>query len=118
MSTLGNVTTKVKSVGGMLKWQLKNIMDGLGEGTMFEKLDQNWSNDVFYSAVKGVEIGTGFSGANLYGSLFNDVYEDETGKTLTNHSGGVSGGISNGNDLIVKVFVKPTSSIGKVLHSI
>ena len=64
-------------------------------------------------AVKGVEIGTGFSGATRFGSQFNDVYEDGTGNTLTNHSGGVSGGISNGNDLVVKVFVKPTSSIGK-----
>src|SRR5690606_4660102 len=64
-------------------------------------------------AVKGVEIGTGFEGVGQFGSWFNDVYEDETGKTLTNHSGGVSGGISNGNEIVVKVFVKPTSSIAK-----
>src|SRR5690606_27909213 len=60
---------------------------------------------------------TGFEGVEQFGSWFNDVYEDEKGTTKTNHSGGVSGGISNGNDIVVKVFVKPTSSIGKVQNS-
>jgi chorismate synthase len=64
-------------------------------------------------AVKGVEIGTGFRGINLKGSAFNDVMMDEKGTTKTNHSGGISGGISNGNDLVVRVMIKPASSIGK-----
>ena len=64
-------------------------------------------------AVKGVEIGTGFSGINMTGSQFNDELINEKGQTKSNHSGGISGGISNGNDLVVKVFIKPTSSIQK-----
>ena len=91
---------------------------GLGE-PMFEKLDSKIGQMLFsIPAVKGVEIGTGFDGINLHGSEFNDIFEDATGKTLTNHSGGVSGGISNGNDLVVKVFIKPTSSISKKQESI
>ena len=101
---LREVHNQGESVGGIVEVRVKNMVVGLGE-PMFEKLDAKIGQMMFsIPAVKGVEIGTGFSGANLYGSLFNDVYEDETGKTLTNHSGGVSGGISNGNDLIVKVF--------------
>lgn len=64
--------------------------------------------------VKGVEIGIGFSGVIFYGFEFNDVCEDEIGKILINYLGGVFGGIFNGNDLVVKVFVKLISSIGKV----
>lgn len=114
---LREVHNQGESVGGIVEVRVKNMIVGLGE-PMFEKLDAKIGQMMFsIPAVKGVEIGTGFSGATLYGSLFNDVYEDETGKTLTNHSGGVSGGISNGNDLVVKVFVKPTSSIGKAQSS-
>lgn len=112
-SYLKEVSQKGESVGGIVEVTIKNMVVGIGE-PMFEKLDAKIGQMMFsIPAVKGVEIGTGFSGAHLYGSAFNDVYEDATGKTLTNHSGGVSGGISNGNDLVVKVFVKPTSSIGK-----
>jgi chorismate synthase len=68
-------------------------------------------------SVKAVSIGTGFEGIEMLGSEFNDQIEDETGKTTTNHSGGISGGLSNGNDLIIKVFVKPTSSIKKEQHT-
>ena len=53
----------------------------------------------------------------MLGSQFNDQIEDQSGKTKTNHSGGISGGLSNGNDLIVKVFVKPSSSIQKEQHT-
>lgn len=105
------------SVGGTIELKVKNMIVGLGE-PMFEKLDSKIGQMMFsIPAVKGVEIGTGFSGKTLKGSEFNDVFLDDKGKTLTNHSGGVSGGISNGNDLIVKVFVKPTSSIKKEQNS-
>lgn len=114
---LKKVAEQGESVGGIVEVRVSDMIVGIGE-PMFEKLDAKIGQMMFsIPAVKGVEIGTGFSGASLYGSLFNDVYEDETGKTLTNHSGGVSGGISNGNDLVVKVFVKPTSSIGKAQSS-
>jgi len=114
---LKDVAQKGESVGGIVELRVSNMMVGLGE-PMFEKLDAKIGQMMFsIPAVKGVEIGTGFSGVTSFGSQFNDVYEDKTGKTLTNHSGGVSGGISNGNDLVIKVFVKPTSSIGKAQKS-
>lgn len=114
---LREVHEKGESVGGIIELTVKNMITGIGE-PMFEKLDSKIGQMLFsIPAVKGVEIGTGFDGVELYGSEFNDIYEDESGKTLTNHSGGVSGGISNGNDLIVKVFVKPTSSIKKTQES-
>ncbi|MBN3490829.1 chorismate synthase [Acholeplasma equirhinis] len=114
---LEEVKNKGESVGGIIEVTVKGVPVGLGE-PMFEKLDSKIGQMMFsIPAVKGVEIGTGFDGVNQFGSWFNDVYEDETGKTLTNHSGGVSGGISNGNDIVVKVFVKPTSSIAKTQTS-
>lgn len=114
---LKEIHEKSDSVGGIIELRVKDMIVGLGE-PMFEKLDSKIGQMLFsIPAVKGVEIGTGFSGADILGSNFNDIYEDETGKTLTNHSGGVSGGISNGNDLVVKVFIKPTSSIGKSQQS-
>ena len=99
------------SVGGLIEVKATNMIVGLGE-PFFNKLDAEIAKMIFsIPAVKGVEIGTGFKGLEMKGSSFNDEFIDETGKTKTNHSGGVSGGISNGNDLIVKVMIKPTSSI-------
>lgn len=112
-SYLKDITQQGDSVGGVIQLTVKNMMVGLGEPN-FYKLDSMIGQMMFsIPAVKGVEIGTGFDGKELKGSEFNDVYLDQEGHTLTNHSGGVSGGISNGNDLVVKVFIKPTSSIGK-----
>ena len=62
--------------------------------------------------VKGVEFGIGFAGANLYGSEFNDSIIDNNGHTKTNNNGGINGGISNGNDIEIRVMMKPTPSIG------
>ena len=99
------------SVGGILTITIKNIPIGLGEG-YFDSLESTISHLLFsVGGVKGVEFGTGFSGASMYGSEFNDLIIDEKGHTKTNHSGGINAGISNGNDIVLKVFVKPTSSI-------
>lgn len=112
-----DIEKKGESVGGIVEIKVSNVPVGIGE-PMFEKLDAKIAHMLFsIPAVKGIEIGTGFSGADRMGSEFNDVYEDETGKTITNNSGGVSGGISNGNDILVKVFIKPTSSISKTQKS-
>lgn len=101
------------SVGGIIELRVTNMMVGLGE-PFFDKLDSEIGKMMFsIPAVKGVEIGKGFSGVEMMGSKFNDEIVDATGKTKTNHSGGISGGISNGNDLVVRVFIKPTSSIQK-----
>ena len=110
---LKEVTEKNDSVGGIIKLTVKGLPVGLGE-PMFEKLDSKIGQMLFsIPAVKGVEIGVGFGGVTLMGSEFNDVIINKDGTTSTNHSGGVSGGLSNGNDLVIKVFIKPTSSIKK-----
>lgn len=102
------------SVGGIIELKVKGVPVGLGE-PFFQKLDAEIAKMMFsIPAVKGVEIGTGFSGVHLKGSQFNDVIIDASGQTKTNHSGGITGGISNGNELVVKVFIKPTSSIQTV----
>ena len=62
--------------------------------------------------VKGIEFGLGFDGVSLKGSEYNDRIGDSKGGTITNNNGGINGGISNGNPIVVKVFVKPTPSIG------
>lgn len=100
-----------ESVGGIIEVRVTGVPVGLGE-PFFQKLDSEIGR-MFFSipAVKGVEIGTGFSGIDMMGSQFNDRIIDEKGTTETNHSGGVSGGISNGNDIVARAFVKPTSSV-------
>jgi chorismate synthase len=115
MSKLDAYLTEIQeqgdSVGGIIEVCVKSLPVGLGE-PMFEKLDAKIAQMLFsIPAVKGVSFGTGFEGSHLKGSQFNDLIIDEAGHTKTNHSGGVTGGISNGNDLIIKVFIKPTSSI-------
>lgn len=101
------------SVGGIIEVRATGVPVGLGE-PFFQKLDGEIGR-MFFSipAVKGVEIGTGFSGIGMMGSQFNDTIVDQKGTTSTNHSGGISGGISNGNDIVARAFIKPTSSIGK-----
>lgn len=102
-----------ESVGGIITLEVNDIPIGLGE-PHFDKLEALAAQMLFsIPAVKGVQFGTGFDGVTRLGSEFNDTYLDENGKTLTNHSGGVSGGISNGNPLTIDVFIKPTSSIAK-----
>ncbi|MFA6800956.1 MAG: chorismate synthase [Acholeplasmataceae bacterium] len=102
-----------ESVGGIVQLKVKNVNVGLGE-PFFEKLDAEIAKMMFsIPAVKGVEFGIGFEGVTLKGSSFNDIIIDQDGHTKTNHSGGITGGISNGNDIEFKVFVKPTSSIQK-----
>ncbi|HHT98513.1 MAG TPA: chorismate synthase [Acholeplasma sp.] len=101
------------SVGGIVEITVKDIPVGLGE-PFFQKIESVLGSMLFsIPAVKGVAFGVGFDGVNMLGSEFNDVILDDTGKTKTNNSGGISGGITNGNDLVIKVFVKPTSSIRK-----
>ena len=110
-SYLEKIAVSGDSVGGIVEVTVKNMMVGLGE-PFFQKLDSEIGKMMFsVPAVKGVEIGTGFKGLEMLGSELNDQIIDATGKTKTNHSGGVSGGISNGNDLVIRVFIKPTSSI-------
>lgn len=99
------------SVGGIVSLKASNVEAGLGE-PYFDSLESTISHLLFsVGGVKGVEFGIGFKGANLTGSSYNDLIIDKDGHTSTNNNGGINGGISNGNDIEIKVFVKPTPSI-------
>lgn len=101
------------SVGGVVKITVKNPLPCLGE-PYFDSVESILSHLLFsVGGVKGVEFGLGFRGEALYGSMFNDRFIDANGHTATNHNGGINGGITNGNDLEIRVFVKPTPSISK-----
>jgi len=105
------------SVGGIVECTVKGLPVGLGE-PFFDSLESVISHAVFaIPAIKGIEFGAGFGGAKMFGSDHNDAIVDASGKTETNYAGGVVGGISNGNDLVFRVVVKPTSSTPKEQQS-
>ena len=100
------------SVGGIIDINVKGVPVGLGE-PYFDSLESSISHLLFsIGGVKGVEFGIGFDGVGLKGSEFNDVIIDEKGTTKTNNNGGINGGISNGNPISLRIFIKPTASIG------
>lgn len=99
------------SIGGIIQITIANTPIGLGE-PYFDSVESCLSHLLFsIGGIKGVEFGAGFSGVELKGSQFNDSIVDQFGHTKTNNNGGINGGITNGNDIVVKVFVKPTPSI-------
>ncbi|NCA67754.1 MAG: chorismate synthase, partial [Clostridia bacterium] len=101
------------SVGGIIEGIAFNLPIGLGDA-MFEGLEGKLSCALFgIPAVKAVEFGSGFNMASMKGSAANDIfyYDDGKVKTLTNHNGGINGGISNGMPLTFRIAVKPTPSI-------
>ncbi len=101
------------SIGGVVEVTVKNSIIGLGE-PFFDSAESMISHMVFaIPATKGIEFGAGFELAKMTGSQANDCFIDETGKTESNNTGGINGGISNGNDIEFRVAVKPTSSISK-----
>ncbi len=101
------------SVGGIVECRVSGMPVGLGE-PYFDSLESVLSHILFsIPAVKGVEFGAGFAAAKMFGSEHNDTIENTEGKTRTNNAGGVVGGISNGNELVFRLVVKPTSSTPK-----
>lgn len=101
------------SVGGIIECTANNVAVGLGE-PFFDSAESVISHLLFsIPAVKGVEFGLGFESARLQGSENNDPIISPSGTTATNNAGGVVGGITNGNQIIVRVAVKPTASISK-----
>ena len=101
------------SVGGIVECIVKGLPIGLGEH-FFDSVESLISHAVFaIPAIRGIEFGTGFAAANMFGVDHNDPIVDATGKTKTNHAGGVVGGYTNGNDLVFRIVVKPTSSTPK-----
>jgi chorismate synthase len=103
------------SLGGIIECLALNVPAGLGE-PLFDALDADIAKILLaIPAVKGVEFGAGFKAAELKGSENNDTYRMQHGKivTQTNNAGGILGGLSSGMPIIIKVAVKPTSSIAK-----
>jgi chorismate synthase len=101
------------SVGGIVECRINNVPAGLGE-PFFDSLESSLSHIIFsIPAIKGIEFGSGFNSAKMKGSEHNDKIISMNGQTETNHSGGINGGISNGNEIIFRVAVKPTSSIAR-----
>jgi chorismate synthase len=101
------------SIGGIVECCVKNLPIGLGE-PFFNSVESLISHAVFsIPAVKGIEFGAGFAAAKMFGSEHNDAIINTEGRTATNHAGGITGGISNGNDMVFRVVVKPTSSTPK-----
>lgn len=98
------------SIGGIVECRATGLPIGLGE-PFFDSLESLISHAVFaIPAIRGIEFGTGFAAAKMFGSQHNDSIENMDGKTETNHAGGIVGGISNGNEIVFRVAVKPTSS--------
>jgi chorismate synthase len=101
------------TIGGIVECRAEGLPIGLGE-PFFDSVESVLSHAVFaIPAIRGVEFGTGFAAARMFGSQHNDAIEDAGGRTRTNHAGGVVGGISNGNELVFRIAVKPTSSTPK-----
>src|SRR5580693_875915 len=101
------------SIGGIVECRVSGLPVGLGE-PFFDSVESLLAHAAFaIPAVRGVEFGTGFAAAKLFGSEHNDAIEDMSGRTRTNHAGGVVGGITNGNELVFRIAIKPTSSTPK-----
>ncbi len=108
------------TLGGVITCIVRDVPVGLGE-PVFDKLNAVLAHALFsINAVKGVEIGDGFSIVSKKGSEVNDemLVENNQVKFKTNHSGGIQGGISNGNDIIIHVAFKPIASIKKEQNTI
>ena len=109
------------SIGGVVECVARGVPKGLGS-PVFDKLEADLAKGVMsLPASKGVELGSGFAGTLLTGSQHNDeFYGDESGnwRTRTNRSGGTQGGISNGENIIIRVAFKPTATIRKAQKTV
>jgi chorismate synthase len=106
------------SIGGIIECRATNMPIGLGE-PFFDSTEALLSHIVFsIPAIKGIEFGSGFEAAKMHGSEHNDWFVESSGKTRTNHAGGINGGITNGNDMVFRVAVKPTSSTHQVQQTL
>ncbi|MFI3322436.1 MAG: chorismate synthase [Rikenellaceae bacterium] len=108
-----NALKNQDSIGGVVECTATGMVAGLGE-PFFDSVESQLSHAIFaIPAVRGIEFGEGFDSARALGSNHNDMILNAEGKTATNNSGGVNGGISNGNDITFRVAFKPTSSISR-----
>jgi chorismate synthase len=103
--------TAKDSIGGIVECRAVGVPAGLGE-PFFDSAESLLSHLVFaVPGVKGIEFGSGFACSRMRGSEANDILVDSGGTTRSNHAGGINGGLTNGNELVFRVVVKPTSSI-------
>ena len=108
------------SLGGVVEVVARGVPPGLGE-PVFDKLDAQLAGALLsLPACKGFEIGSGFDGTSMTGSEHNDPFYSDSGRirTRTNHSGGVQGGISNGENILVRAAFKPTATIAKEQNTV
>jgi chorismate synthase len=115
MALIQSVQAEGDSVGGVIECVVRGIQPGLGE-PVFDKLEADLAKAILsLPAAKGFEIGSGFAGTRMKGSEHNDPFEIRAGRvrTATNNSGGVQGGISNGEDIFFRVAFKPPSTIAR-----
>lgn len=109
------------SIGGTVEVVSTGLPPGLGS-PVFNKLDADLAAALMsLGGIRGFEVGMGFEASKRKGSQVNDVmYKDSSGKLRykTNNAGGLLGGITNGEDLVVRIAIKPTSSISKVQHTV
>lgn len=105
------------SIGGIVECRVSGLPVGLGN-PFFDSVESVISHAVFaIPAVRGIEFGTGFQAAKMFGIEHNDAIIDGQGTTQTNHAGGVVGGITNGNEFVFRIAIKPTSSTPKEQHT-
>ena len=113
---IDDIRKEKDSLGGVVECVIRNVPKGLGD-PVFDKLEADLAKAVMsLPATKGFEIGSGFAGTTMTGSEHNDeFYIDSDGetRTRTNRSGGVQGGISNGENIIIRIAFKPTATVGK-----
>jgi chorismate synthase len=109
---VNDAVIKGDSIGGIIECRVNKIVLGLGE-PFFYSVESAISHLIFsIPAIKGIEFGAGFSAARMKGSEHNDPIINAEGVTSSNNAGGINGGITNGNEIVFRVVVKPTSSIG------
>ena len=114
-TSIMNAKKNGDSLGGIIESITTNVPVGLGE-PIFSSLESDLSKAIFsIPSVKGIEFGSGFEGSKLFGSENNDLYTIKRGKivTVTNNSGGILGGLSNGMPITLRIAFKPASSIAK-----
>ena len=117
---VGEVRSQHDSIGGIIECTVKNCPVGLGE-PVFGKLNAALGAAMLsINAAKGFDLGEGFRGVGLTGSQMNDEFYNDNGviRTRTNHSGGIQGGISNGEDINFRVLFKPVPTIMRPQHTV
>ncbi|MCL2792019.1 MAG: chorismate synthase [Spirochaetaceae bacterium] len=116
-STIKSAEEKKDSIGGIVECRIKNIKPGLGE-PFFDSFESMISHIIFaIPGIRGIEFGAGFKAAAMKGSEHNDIIISADGKTATNNHGGINGGITNSNEVVFRVAVKPTATISAIQNT-